>query len=110
VAGDGGVGTRYRNRSRFLGRQTELEYVVTDLVPGKRIRLRGENATVIAVDTMQLRVVGSLTEVTYTAHFTFRGWARWTVPLLVPALNRLGDSAEEGMRRALLALDAPPRS
>ena len=31
VSGDGGVGTTYRNVSRFLGRDTELTYVITDL-------------------------------------------------------------------------------
>ena len=50
--GDGGVGTTYLNTSRFLGRETQLTYVVRDLIPGQRIQLRGENKTVIAVDTM----------------------------------------------------------
>lgn len=32
--GDGGVGTSYLNTSEFPGRQTELRYVVQELVPG----------------------------------------------------------------------------
>ena len=52
--GDGGVGTTYLNTSTFLGRETQLTYVVREFVPGERIRLRGENKTVIAVDTMTL--------------------------------------------------------
>ena len=39
--GDGGVGTEYVNTSKFLGRETELTYVVEDLVPDQRIRLHG---------------------------------------------------------------------
>src|SRR6185437_15564916 len=54
LSGDGGVGTRYRNVSRFLGRRTELDYVVVDLLSPRLIRLRGRNATVTATDTMQL--------------------------------------------------------
>jgi hypothetical protein len=38
--GDGGIGTVYLNTSEFLGRKTELSYVVQEFVPGERIRLR----------------------------------------------------------------------
>ena len=62
--GDGGVGTTYLNTSTFLGRETRLTYVVREFVPGERIRLRGENNTVTAVDTMTFRSVDAGTEVT----------------------------------------------
>ena len=52
--GDGGAGTTYLNTSTFLGRKTQLTYVVREFIPGERIRLRGENKTVIAVDTMSV--------------------------------------------------------
>ncbi len=100
-SGDGGIGTSYLNTSQFLGRKTELRYVVEDLVPGERIRLRGENKTVISVDTMTFRPAGAGTEVTYTAEFTFKGVARYVAPLFRPALARLGDQAEAGLRQAL---------
>jgi hypothetical protein len=103
-AGDGGVGTSYLNTSEFLGRRTELRYVVEELVPRERIRLRGENKTVISVDTMTFRATGAGTEVTYTAEFTFKGSARYVAPLFRPALARLGDQAEAGLRRALARL------
>ncbi len=102
--GDGGVGTTYRNTSEFMGRQTELRYVVQELVPGERIKLRGENKTVISVDTLTFRRAGDETEVTYSADFGFKGPVRYLAPLLRPALNRLGDHAEEGMRQALAKL------
>lgn len=105
TSGDGGVGTTYHNTSRFLGRTTELEYVVTDLRPLQRIVLRGENATVVAEDTMTVRPTSSGgTELTYRADFAFKGPARIVAPLLAPALRRLGDRAEEGLRGALSAL------
>jgi carbon monoxide dehydrogenase subunit G len=102
--GDGGVGTSYLNTSSFLGRQTELTYVVRDLVPGERIALRGENKTVVAIDTISVRAVEAGTEVTYTAEFTFKGPSRLVAPLLRPAFERLGNQAETGMREALSRL------
>jgi uncharacterized protein YndB with AHSA1/START domain len=106
TAGTGSVGTEYQNTSTFAGRETQLTYVVLDLVPNRRIALRGENRTVIAEDTMTFREVGSdpevaQTEVTYTADFTFRGITRFIAPLMRPAFTRLGDEAESGMVAAL---------
>jgi uncharacterized protein YndB with AHSA1/START domain len=102
--GDGGIGTTYLNTSVFLGRTTQLTYVVRELVPGERIRLQGENQTVIATDTMSFRSVKAGTEVTYAAEFTFKGPARFIAPLLRPALERLGNQAETGLREALSRL------
>jgi Polyketide cyclase / dehydrase and lipid transport len=99
--GDGGVGTTYLNTSTFLGRKTQLTYIVGEFIPGKRIRLRGENKTVVAVDTLTFRSVASGTEVTYAAEFTFKGLSRIAAPLLKPAFERLGNEAEAGMRKAL---------
>lgn len=103
-AGDGGVGTSYRNTSTFLGRETSLVYVVEELVTDERIRLRGENKTVISVDTMAFRPTDAGIEVTYTADFTFKGLSRLLAPLLKPALSRLGNEAESGLRAALTRL------
>jgi uncharacterized protein YndB with AHSA1/START domain len=99
--GNGGVGTTYLNTSTFLGRTTQLTYIVREFIPGKRIRLRGENKTVIAVDTMTFRSIDAGTEVTYTAEFIFKAPARLLAPLLKPAFERLGNEAEASMRKAL---------
>ena len=104
LSGDGGVGTTYRNTSRFLGRTTELTYVVEELVPDELVRLRGENRTVVSVDTMAFRWTGSRTEVTYTAEFAFKGVSRLLAPLLAPAFVHLGNEAEAGLREALTVL------
>jgi uncharacterized protein YndB with AHSA1/START domain len=101
LEGDGGVGTRYRNVSRFLGRETELEYVVEEADSPGLLRLRGENKTVISEDTMTLTPTSAGTELTYRAEFTFKGVARVVAPLLAPAFKRLGDEAEKGLREAL---------
>jgi uncharacterized protein YndB with AHSA1/START domain len=106
--GDGGVGTTYRNTSRFLGRETSLTYVVEEFVRDERVRLRGENETVVSVDTMTFRPTSTGTEVTYTAEFTFKGSSRLLAPLLRPAFARLGSQAESGLRSALTRLGREP--
>jgi carbon monoxide dehydrogenase subunit G len=104
TSGDGGFGTEYLNTSTFVGRETQLTYVVEDLVPNRHISLRGENKTVIAHDTMTFRENGGQTEVTYTADFTFKGVTKLIAPLMKPAFTRLGNKAETGMAAALARL------
>ena len=104
VSGAGDVGTEYRNVSRFLGRETELTYRVTEHTPDRRFALRGENKTVVAHDTMEIEPHGTGSRVTYTADFAFSGVAKVVAPLLAPALKKLGDEAEEGLQKALAQL------
>lgn len=104
--GDGSVGTTYRNVSSFAGRQTELTYQVIEVSPDRRFALRGENKTVMAHDTMEFTSTPGGTSVTYTAEFSFKGLARLMAPLLTPALKKLGDEAERGLREALLRLES----
>lgn len=108
ASGDGGVGTEYVNTSRFLGRTTELRYVVQEFVASRRIRLRGENATVVAHDTITFTPLEHATEVTYTAEFAFKGVGRYLAPLLRPAFRRFGDRAEAALRTALAVLPRQP--
>lgn len=102
VTGDGDVGTRYHNVSRFLGRETELTYVVEEADAPRTLKLRGENKTVTAHDTMTLEPTATGgTELTYHAEFAFKGLSRLVAPLLAPAFKKLGDEAEQGLRDAL---------
>jgi uncharacterized protein YndB with AHSA1/START domain len=109
IKGDGGVGTDYRNTSKFMGRETELVYTTKELEPGRRIVLEGNNKTVRATDTMTLTATaGGGTRVVYNADFDFKGVvgkiAPLLSPLLAPAFKKLGDEAEVEMGRALDAL------
>ena len=105
VAGDGGVGSRYRNSSSFMGRQTKLTYVVREVVPDERFVLQGDNKTLRAVDTMTFAPAGTGTRVTYDADFTFKGGMKYAALLLSPVLalafKKLGDEAEQGMQSSL---------
>jgi hypothetical protein len=95
----------YLNTTKFLGMQTQLTYVVEDSADRKLIRLRGENETVTSVDTMTFHRVGPRTEVSYRVEFEFKSLSRLIAPLLKPALERLGNQAEAGMRKALNRLE-----
>lgn len=101
LRGDGTVGTSYLNTSKFLGRTTRLTYIVEEFIDRRLIRLRGENKTVVAVDTMTFRIAPPGTEVTYTAQFSFKGLSRFVAPLLRPAIHRLGDEAAARMSATL---------
>ncbi len=102
--GDGGVGSVYQNTSRFLGRETRLEYTVLAVDPQRRFQLRGVNKTVTSLDTMELSPYGDGTEIRYTAEFEFSGVSKYLAPLLAPALKKLGDGAQEGLQRELARL------
>lgn len=104
-SGDGGVGTRYHNTSRFLGRTVEVIYTVVDLDPAGRIELRGENSSLVAHDTITVtpHPHGGST-VVYRAQFDFRGGVRFLAPVLAIALWRLGNRAARDMREALARL------
>jgi carbon monoxide dehydrogenase subunit G len=104
VSGDGGVGTTYDNTSSFMGRETELTYEVVQHQPDSLFALRGENKSVIANDRMEIAPLGEGSKVTYTADFEFKGIGKLVAPLLRPALKKLGDEAETGLREALAKL------
>jgi uncharacterized protein YndB with AHSA1/START domain len=104
ASGDGGVGTVYRNVSKFAGRETELTYTVVELEPEQRIALEGRNKTVTAHDLMTFHQVGTGTEVRYVADFDFGLLTPVIGLLLRPFFTRLGDEAEKGMSEALARL------
>lgn len=107
VTGDGGVGSTYRNVSKFLGRKTELTYQVLDYQPGRRLALVGRNKSVVAHDTITLEPSGSGTRVTYEVDFDFQGFASVVAPLVAPALKKLADDGQAGMEKALARIAQP---
>lgn len=105
VDGDGGVGSRYRNTTRFAGRTVELDYVV-DTLDRPTIVLVGSNATTTARDTIVVTPHGTGSQVAYTAEFTFTGPARFLGPLMRPLLDRLGDHTAASLRESLDGLSS----
>ncbi len=105
VEGSGGVGSVYRNASRFMGRETVLDYTLVALDAPGCIELRGTGPHLIARDSMRLSPLPTGgTRVIYTADFTFDGWLRWAAPAMAPFFRKLGDDAQRGLKTSLDAL------
>ena len=106
TSGDGGVGTTYRNVSSFLGTETEVDYVVSAVVPLERFELRGDAGKSMDLHdtiTFERRPEGGTT-VTYRAEFTTHGAAKLAEPLLPPWLKILGDRVASSLQERLDAL------
>lgn len=101
ISGDGKVGTKYANTSTFNGRQSSLVYEVIEFQPDKLIRLRGENKTLVAIDTMSIEDKDGRRTFTYEAAFTFKGIYKVAAPLLKKAFGKLRDDAEVGLKKVL---------
>ncbi|MEP7092236.1 MAG: SRPBCC family protein [Nocardioidaceae bacterium] len=102
TSGDGRAGTTYHNTSRFLGRETELVYTVTEVDPGRRIALQGENSSITTHDTITVEPAdGGGTTVTYRADFDLHGLAKLADPFMALPLKKLGDDAEKALTQAL---------
>ena len=107
VSGDGGVGTRYRNVSQVLGRETEIVYTVVVHEPPRRLELDGETSSMRMHDTIEVEQVGDDVRVHYRAEFEPQGPAKLAAPLMPPALKVLGDSAAAQMESCLRQRFAP---
>lgn len=99
------VGHRYHAEAEFRGKRQALTYEVVELA-GSVIKLRGENKSVVSVDTIEVRPAGSGSEVRYTAEFQLKGWRKVAEPFARPAFQSLADPAMNGMKRTLDSLAA----
>lgn len=101
ISGGGGVGTKYSNTSSFNGKESSLVYEVIEYQPNKLIRLRGENKSLTAIDTMKIDEVNGERQFTYEARFKFKGIAKVAAPFLKKAFAKLAADAEIGLRKVL---------
>lgn len=104
TSGDGGVGTRYHNVSKFLGSEQEVDYEVKELVENSRMQLAGDAGSLTLLDTITLRPTESGTELTYHAEFTPHGAAKLAEPLMPAGLKVLADRVAESLEEHLRAL------
>jgi polyketide cyclase/dehydrase/lipid transport protein len=105
-----GPGSRFRVVARFLGRRAELTYEIVRHDSDELVRLRGENTTVVSIDTMRFSdTPGGGTRVSYEADLTLKGPLRALDPLLGLAFNRVGDRAAAGLRAELTSAQAASR-
>jgi len=101
--GDGtiGEGTEFRLVAEFLGRRNTLVYRIVGFDPPRSVTFRGENASVVSLDTITFEAQGSGTRVTYDADLSMKGPLRLADPLLALAFKRVGDRALAGLRSNL---------
>lgn len=98
------VGSTWRNVSRFLGRQTVLDYRLEVLQPG-HITLVGSNATATSTDDITVRDMPSnASEITYQARIELRGVARLGEPIVNAAMRRVADATAAQIQQAVAAL------
>lgn len=96
------VGSRVRLVADFLGRRTPLVYEVTAIDRPHSITLRGENASVVSLDTMTFAATpAGGTRIVYDADLVLKGPLRLADPLLKLVFNRIGDKAAAGLRDAV---------
>lgn len=100
IDGDGGVGTTYRNVSSFMGREVTLEYTV-EKVDAPHFVIVGRSGNTTSTDAITVTPSGTGCVVDYRAQFEFGGLTRLLTPLLIPALQRLGDKTERTLHDAL---------
>ena len=102
VSGDGGIGSVYRNVSKILGHETEIQYTVTEVRPQSRFRLRGDTDSMTMVDTIDFEPLNDGgTKVTYSMDVNPEGAAKLAEPLMPIGLKKLGDDAAAKMRSVL---------
>lgn len=103
-SGDGGVGSVYRNLSRFAGKQVEIIYTVRSIDPGRQITWVGETSSLTSIDTITVDPSAAGSTVRYEAEFEFRGVAKVADPFMGLPLKKLGDDAEKSLARTLEGL------
>ena len=104
LTGDGGLGTRYRNVSKFLGRTTTVEYVTEELDPPRYLHFRGHNEQFTGHDRLRLDPAGAGTQVVYEAELGFSGAARLATPVVAAYLPFLANKTVRQLRERLDAL------
>lgn len=103
LSGEGGVGSRYETQVSFLGRTVAMTYEITVLEPSMRIEWVGWSPMVRAHDVIEVRTEGGRTVVDYTSSYEYRRAPRLLDRVLARPLDRLGDEAQDGLRRTLAA-------
>lgn len=102
-------GARWLNVSRFLGRETELMYVLAE----KRadgVTLEGNNQTATSVDRIEVHAESGGSRIVYRASIRFRGLARLAEPLMRLVFERLAAKTADQMTRSLERHAARQRS
>lgn len=102
TSGDGGLGTTYDNRSRFMGREVQVAYETVAYEEPTRFSCRGVNGRTTATDHMTFSRDGERTRIHYRAVFEFPApWGVLAAVALKWPLSRLADETIEQIKQSL---------
>jgi len=96
-----GVGTRYQLEVKFVTGMIPMVYEITAYEPDTRVVLVGSSTKLHAVDEIRFAGDGPTTLIDYTADLTFLSFFRYLVPVMGPALKKVGTRAVDGLAKAL---------
>jgi hypothetical protein len=98
------VGAMFRVTTRTKLSEVVLDYTTIALERSEMIVLRGENKSMVSLDTIVIRGDGhGGASVTYDAKLELKGVRKLADPLLGLAFKRLGDNARDGLSDKLNA-------
>ena len=97
------VGARWRNVSRFRGKETELTYELVRLEP-QHVVFVGKNKTATSTDDLTLASTPDGTVIVYQATIVFNGLAKLADPFLKREFDKLGDAVVGSMAAAVNAI------
>jgi len=96
------VGAIFRVSTKTTLSDVVLDYETIELDRPRKIVLRGENDTMVSLDTITIRTDGhGGAEVTYNAEIELNGVRKLADPLLELGFKRLGDKARDGLKDKL---------
>jgi carbon monoxide dehydrogenase subunit G len=95
------VGAIFRVVTKNGPSETVLEYTTVELEKPHRIKLRGENDSMISDDVITVEPDGSGSKVNYDATIELKGIRKVGDPLMQLGLKRLGDKARDGLTEKL---------
>ncbi|GAB3308521.1 polyketide cyclase [Epidermidibacterium keratini] len=104
LSGDGGPGTKYRNVSKFMGRQVELTYTVDNVDrAARRFEITGSTGSTTSEDTIAVYNRNGAVRVDYRAVFTFPTIFLPAYPLIALAIRKLGNDTAAQLEKSLRA-------
>jgi carbon monoxide dehydrogenase subunit G len=96
------VGAIFRVTTQTTVSKVVLEYTTTELERPRRIGLRGENGSMVALDTITIEPSSDGgSSVTYAADIQLKGVLKLADPLLALGFQRLGDKARDSLAKQL---------
>lgn len=104
TSGDGGVGTTYKNVSKMLGHESEVEYEVVRFEPNSVFELTGSATGLSLRDTITFEGDADTTTVTYRSEFSPHGAAKLANPVIAGGIEVLGSRVVKSLEERLQAL------